>query len=256
MKWRDHIKKLIESSTDKKGMYIVEASIILPVFIISMIMVISIIPVISTCENMVFSAADELRLDSVRAAFSEKITPIPVSLYARVVSENDGISSFFIDSYRVGVKKNNIDDLIELKFSARFKRGISLIPVNGIKFTSNLTSRAFTGSTHVVGDNADDSVVYIYPEDGEKYHKKGCRYLEAHCHQTILTQEIMEKYRACPLCKAGYAHAGQAVFLFERSGEVYHTPECRQVEKEKYYTETTRSSAERAGYSACSVCGG
>ena len=237
-------------------MYIVEASIIMPLFIAAMVMVISIIPVISICENIVFSASDELRLASISAAFNKNVSTLPPLLYTRVISENRGISSFTVDSYRTGMEKNGIEDLMSVGFSARFRNGISLIPVNGIKFTGNLTSRAFTGSTHTVGDEIDDTVVYIYPEDGERYHKKGCRYLEAHCHMTMLTQDIMDQYRACPLCSAKQAHIGQAVFLFERAGEAYHTPECRQVQKEKYYTETTRSSAERAGYTACSVCGG
>ena len=73
---------------------------------------------------------------------------------------------------------------------------------------------------------------------------------------TILTDELMMKYHACPLCDANRAHIGQTVICFERAGEAYHLPDCRQVEKEKYYTETTRSSAERAGYTPCSVCGG
>ena len=253
---KDLISRMTRGYVNRRGMYIVEAAIVLPVFIVSMVMVISVIPVISTCENIVFSAADELRLDSARAAFTDKVTAYPIALYTRVNSENRGISSFSVDSYRTGVSGNGIDDLIKTSFSARFRRGISLIAVNGIKFTGNLTCRAFTGTVHTVGDEVDDTIVYIYPEDGEKYHKKGCRYLEAHCHQTVLTQEIMARYRACPLCDAGKAHVGQTVFLFERAGEVYHMPECRQVEKEKYYTETTRSSAERSGYTACSVCGG
>ena len=264
MKWKGHIAEIgrviayhvHKRLRDDRGMYIVEASIILPLFIASMVMVISIIPVILTCENIVFSCADELRLDAARSAFAGSHIAFPAAATARVLSENRGISTFMVTSYRNGVSENDIDDLIKTRFTARFRNGISLIPVNGIKFTGNITARAYTGSYHKVGDDYDGTIVYIFPERGEKYHKKGCRYLEAHCHMTTLSDEVMMKYHACPLCDAGRAHIGRQIVVFERAGEAYHLPGCRQVEKEKYYTETIKSSAERAGYSPCSVCGG
>lgn len=241
---------------NRKGMYIVEASVILPLFIAAMVMVISIIPLITTCENVVFSAADEMRLESAKAGIGGTGVLLPVSISARVQSENTGISTFSVNSYRTGVTRNGIDDLICMRFTARLNGRSSLIAVNGISFKGNLTSRAFTGSVHTVSDDVDETIVYIFPEDGVRFHRKGCRYLEAHCHLAVLSQDLMDKYHPCPLCGASRSHIGDTVFYFERAGEAYHTPGCRQVEKEKYYTETTRSSAERAGYSACSVCGG
>ena len=237
-------------------MYIVEASVILPVFIVSMIMITGIIPVITVCENVVCSVADELRLDTAKAAFSSGRTGFIVRATSRILSENRGISTFKVNSYRRGVSENGIDDLMAVQFSAGFKSSMSLISVNGIMFRGNLIARAFTGTYHTVGEGYDDTVVYIFPEDGKKYHAEGCRYLSAHCHMTILSDDLMTKYHACPLCGARRAHIGDTVICFERSGEAYHTPDCRQVEKEKYFTETIRSSAERAGYTPCSVCGG
>lgn len=241
---------------NRKGMYIVEASVILPLFIASMVMVISIIPLITTCENVVYSIADEMRLESAKVGVGGTGALLPVAAAARVQSENSGISTFAVNSYRTKVTRNGIDDLLCLSFTARFSRSISPITVNGISFKGNLTSRAFTGSVHTVSGDTDETIVYVFPQDGVRYHSKGCRYLEAHCHLAVLSLELMNKYHACPLCGASRSHVGDTVFYFERAGEAYHTPGCRQVEKEKYYTETTKSSAERAGYSACSVCGG
>ena len=241
---------------NKRGMYIVEASIILPLFICSMVMVISIIPLISTCENIVYSVADEMRLEAGKAGVGIRPVLLPAAAAGRVRSENSGISTFSVSSYRTGVTRNGIDDLMCLSFRARLGGGSSLIAVNGITFNGNLVSRAFTGSVHTVSGATDESVVYIFPQDGVRFHSRGCRYLEAHCHMTVLSQNLMERYHACPLCGAAAAHIGDTVFYFERAGEAYHKPGCRQVEREKYYTETTRSSAERAGYTPCSVCSG
>jgi len=71
-----------------------------------------------------------------------------------------------------------------------------------------------------------------------------------------LSDEVKAEYRPCPLCGAKRAENGTPVFCFDASGEAYHTGTCRSVEKDKYYTETTKAQAEQAGYTPCSVCGG
>lgn len=240
----------------KKGMYIVEASIIFPLFIVSMVIITGIIPVVSVCENVVCSASDELRFEAAKAPFGGSGADYIVRVSGRILSENRRLSMFILNSYRHGISENGIDDLMHVRFSAGFRNGISLIAVNSIVFKGDLMARAFTGTYHKVGDGYDDTVVYIFPQDGRKYHSKGCRYLTAHCHMTVLSDALMTRFHACPLCRAGHAHIGETVICFERAGEAYHMPDCRQVEKEKYYTETIRSSAERAGYTPCSVCGG
>ena len=150
-------------------MYIVEASVILPVFIVSMIMITGIIPVITVCENVVCSVADELRLDTAKAAFSSGRTGFIVRATSRILSENRGISTFKVNSYRREVSENGIDDLMAVQFSAGFKSSMSLISVNGIMFRGNLMARAFTGTYHTVGEGYDDTVVYVFPQDGRRY---------------------------------------------------------------------------------------
>ena len=63
----------------KRGSYIVEATIVVPVFILAVLMLISIIPIAASCENVIFSSADELRLESVKSAFRKNRAALPVS---------------------------------------------------------------------------------------------------------------------------------------------------------------------------------
>lgn len=42
---------------DKRGSYILEAVIVMPVFIAAVVALMSLVPVAATCENMVFAAA-------------------------------------------------------------------------------------------------------------------------------------------------------------------------------------------------------
>lgn len=46
-----------------------EAVIIVPVFIISVLMLITIIPIMAGCENVTFSVCDELHGESVKSGF-------------------------------------------------------------------------------------------------------------------------------------------------------------------------------------------
>lgn len=239
---------------NKKGTYILEATIIFPVFVAALSIMISIIPLIAACENIVFSVADEIRLDAVEAAFIKEKISFPVLVTARVRQENKRLSNFRVTGYKRLYRANEIDDLIFATFKAGFDSRITLIPVGTASFEGALMARAYTGTTHEVTDD-DGKIVYIFPERGTKYHAAGCRHLESHCRLTILTSEIKTKYRECPLCDPG-SITGVNVFVFESAGEAYHKASCRSVEKEKYYIETTRGSAKESGYSACSVCGG
>ena len=61
----------------KRGSYIVEAAVIVPVFIVAVLMLIAIVPAMATCENTVFSAVDELRLESIKSAFRKNPAAVP-----------------------------------------------------------------------------------------------------------------------------------------------------------------------------------
>ena len=66
---------------NKKGSYIVEAAVILPAFIITMLLLIGIIPTIRTWENMNFGIAEELRLEMAKKVIVK--TPASLPLMAK-----------------------------------------------------------------------------------------------------------------------------------------------------------------------------
>ena len=99
----------------------------------------------------------------------------------------------------------------------------------------------------------DGGVVCVFPNSGEKYHSRDCRYVSSHTREEKLTAGIRKKYDPCPMCGAREAEYGETVCLFQY-GNSYHTSSCTSVNK--YVIEMSLRDAQSKGYSACSVCGG
>ncbi len=90
----------LTKSLDKRGSYILEAVIVMPVFIAAVVALMSLVPVAATCENMVFAAADEMRLESVKSAFRQNRLALPSLAKQRIRRENPKISSYQTVFYR------------------------------------------------------------------------------------------------------------------------------------------------------------
>lgn len=253
-------KRAIRSN--KRGSYIVEAAIVVPIFIMAVIMLISIIPIIATCENITFSAADEMHFEDAKSAFRKNPAAYPLSLKARESLENKRMKAFHVTGYNYLYGENGISDLIAVSFKATFSEKNPIGLFSSVRFSGHLVSRAFTGSYYndqpesrsEFEKNKDSELVYIFPNWGYKYHNKNCSYVKANCHLVYLSQDVRNKYHPCPLCNAGKAELGTPVFCFENSGEAYHLGNCSSVDK--YYVEIEKDDAVKKGYTPCSKCGG
>jgi len=254
-----HGKRHLKSG--KKGSYIVEATIVMPIFIAAVIALMSIVPMIASCENLIFSTADEMRLESVKSAFRKNPAALPLLLKDRATGENKKMDSFQILRYRYLYKDNEIEDLFTIQFRGRFSQNSPAAVFDSAIFEATVTARAFTGKLHKrppdVGEdlNEEDEIkVYIFPEWGKRYHGKSCTYVKAACQMIYLSQNTKKEYRPCSLCNASSAQIGSPVFCFQNSGEVYHLSSCRIVKR--YYVETSKSRARSKGYTPCAKCGG
>lgn len=251
---REERKKEPSMWRDRRGMYIVEACIVMPVFIAAVLIMIQIIPVLSTCEDVTYSVADEMQLEGIKSCFREERGALPASVMLRGRNGRKSAGDLRITSYRYLYQEGEQEDLISLGYEIDFHRAIAFYRFRKVRFRSRVTSRAFTGSIHEVPGGSGGRRVYIFPERGEKYHSEDCRYVRANYRETYLTQEVKRKYHACPLCKSGGLRIGESVVLFERAGEAYHRKNCRSVDR--CYIETTQKEAVDHGYHACSICGG
>ncbi len=241
----------------RRGSYIVEAVIVVPVFIAAVLMLISIIPAAAVCENIVFSSADELRLEMFKSAFRKNPAALPANAAYRIRAENPKLRFYQIRGFRYLYREEGIEDLIRMDFRAVIKEENPFDFYSSVIFDGSLAGRAFTGKLHreTPGRGTEErQIVYIFPEWGKRYHRKQCTYVQSNCRLVYLSQETKKKYMPCKLCEARSAQIGTPVFCFTDSGRAYHTADCRTVDK--YYTEMEKADALEKGYTPCEKCGG
>lgn len=243
----------------KQGSYLVEAVIVVPIFILAVLALISMIPVTAACERMIFATTDEMRLESAKSAFRKNPAALPPLLAHRITEENREVTDYDTTYYRYLYEKNGIEDLFSISFRSFLQEKNTLGLFDHIEFQAKVTARAFTGKLHRKPPNGaqeedEDKTVYVFPEWGMKYHQRQCTYVRANCQMVYLSQKTKRQYAPCKLCKAGSAPIGSPVFCFNQNGQVYHLAECRTVDR--YYVEMDKHSAVEKGYRPCSKCGG
>ena len=242
---------------NKRGGYLVEAAMILPIFILAVLMLMSSVPVLSTGENAMFSIVDEMRLESVKSAFRQNSYVLPLKVKGRVYTENTRVSSLPKVSCHYLYRENDISDLITVRYQIFCEGNDPLGLFLKTEFEGKITARAFTGTLHKhtpAGSDAETKMVYIFPEWGTRYHNGSCTYIKGSCQMVYLTKETKKDYKPCNLCDAKSAQIGSPVFCFLRYGEAYHLASCRQVKR--YYIQIDKKKAEQQGYEPCLKCGG
>lgn len=246
----------------KRGSILVEAALVLPLFILSMVMLASLIPVTGICENIMFSACDEMRKEGIKAVLVKNPAGFDLSTENRIKRENREVTRCSLSAFPYMYGKQGIKDLITLKGTVLIEKH-SLFNLYGKKeYDLHLTGRAFTGQKENMRPmarseferNGDAEPVCVFPDYGEKYHKKSCSYVKASCRRTFLNDKVKRKYRPCKLCHSEEAEEGSPVYVFSGEGEHYHLGSCKQVERS--FIEMEKREAEEKGYTPCYKCGG
>lgn len=244
---------------NKRGSYIVEAAIVLPFFIILFVMLIWFIPMIRTAEEATFIMSDEMALESLESNFIKDPFTAPILAEKRILSYKGGFDTFIISPAGYMYTEGKLDKLISLKYFGIFNGNNDLLNINSVKFKGKITCRAFVGDERKGGGggkelfnkNEQYEEVYIFPENGECYHKKNCKYLKSAYESHFLSGKIKKHYKPCKICNSKNAVYGQMIFYFP-DGKSYHLPNCKAVDK--YYIKIDKKDAEKRGYRPCSYC--
>lgn len=211
-----NLKKLIRS---RKGSYIVEAALTLPVFVVCVTALALIVNIIAICENICFATAEELHEISLASYWEQTENVLPVYDFIverRVREDNPRLTKFKVTNLDYLYSDGNIDDLIGISTRADFKTEHPLGINGGIGFEQEIIARGFTG-TRQRGRPLNEAefqqsgisrTVVVFPKFGIRYHIPGCRYVR----------------------------------------QEYEGEECR--------LEMEAEDAERKGYTPCQVCGG
>ena len=251
----------LRTHTNKKGSYIIEAAITLPVFLIAVIVMSSIILMYACIEDCNFIAANELRRGAAEAVIADTSLAIPYRIRKEIEEKHPQIESARLNEAGRRISRWGMDELLTIDYTLRLRTNNPL----GIKavadYDLSLVTRAYVGKERDVGNMSadefsdEDSVpVYIFPKRGEKYHSEGCGFLKAASRSGTLTASMKKQYKSCPICHSGRAEIGSLVYYFPARGEDYHLPGCASLQRN--YIEIERSVAIERGYTACSKCGG
>ena len=198
---------------NKKGSYTVEASLTLPVFILSVVSLALIIVIISICENIVFVSSITINEIDRQAKYDKIGLLTEQTLKHQVLSQNEKINSYNITNVDYLYYSDDIEDLIAIDSSVDFKV-VNPIGINGrTTFELGILSRGYTGKEETcpcvpVDEFKTDCKyreVIIFPKYGMKYHTDGCvilkRYADDDNWIRINSEDAIRKgYEPCKLC--------------------------------------------------------
>ena len=189
----EHRDKIVH---DRKGSYLVEASMTLPVLILCICAMALLIHVIAICENIGFSTAEALHLRQ------------------KILKENPRITKFTVKKFRYLYEENGISDLIRLQTEADFTVENPVGIRGKINFQETLIARGFTGkqengkglSAEDFARNENSQKVWIFPKYGLRYHKASCRYVRDYSGGTEYQMELEAEdaksrgFTPCTIC--------------------------------------------------------
>lgn len=250
----------LKTVTNKRGSYILEASIVLPIFLVAVIVMCSIILMYQTIENANFILGTELRRGAAEAIYTDSSILIPPRIETRIKGNGSRVSKLTIADYSYRANRLEQDELIAIKYIMQMKADNPFDLATEANYELSLVTRAYVGKERELDSMsieemlADGSAVYIFPKRGEKYHSQGCSFLKAASVSSPLTKTIKSKYDACPVCHSSKAMLGALIYYFPQDGESYHLPGCPTLERN--YIELEKRVAVKRGYTACSKCGG
>lgn len=251
----------LKTHTNKKGSYIIEAALTLPVFLIAVIVMSSIILMYACIEDCNFIAANELRRGAAEAVIADTSIAVPYRIRKEIEEKHSQVGSARLKDAGFRTSRWGIDELISVEYTLRLRTNNPLGINAAADYELSLVTRAYVGRERNEGNMpaeefADEGSepVFIFPKRGEKYHSGGCAFLKAASRSGTLTGSIKKKYKSCPLCHSGRADTGSLIYYFPAAGEDYHLPGCPSLQRN--YIEIEKSVAIERGYSACSKCGG
>ncbi len=155
----------------------------------------------------------------------------------------------------------NTDYLIEAVSMSKVRVPFSIRFISDMVLTQRVVARSWVGTEKIsrpmgfnemAEEGEKEKIVYVFPRAGERYHEKSCLLVSNYPTLKILTNAIKNKFRPCKLCDAGQLDIGSSVFIFEESGEVYHSENCVLVDK--YVIPMDLKEAENQGYTPCKKC--
>ncbi|MDD4389624.1 MAG: hypothetical protein PHW03_02350 [Eubacteriales bacterium] len=247
------------SKNTKKGYIAVEASILLPLFLVAIIAIGWLMKAATHEESVGFIAMNEGRRVAMTAYNTEFNPLFPVTLIYNIKQNSKGTESIAVKNYRYLYTSHGIDNLIH--FTVKYEADAKLpFYTAAVSPKMNFTLRAFRGldssgaASYEELEKEEESIeVWVFPRYGERYHSEDCSSIKVYPVKKILSSKVRKSYDACRMCKSKNIADGSAVYCFSVGGS-YHSGKCSTVDK--YVIKMEREDAQSRGYTPCMKCGG
>ena len=188
--------------TDKKGSYMVEASMCLPVFILVFVALALVVNIIASCEEMVFRQCSLI---------------YDMDMKAPQILTNPGREGYRVLDFDYLYSDGRTEDLISLDSRSDFEVKNPIGILGRIEFRLNILSRGYTGALQHSGklteeefsDGSGSCKVVIFPKYGIRFHAEGCRYVKMDFRGEEIKIEIEKRdaelkgYTPCLVCGGG-----------------------------------------------------
>ena len=199
---------------NKKGGYIVEAAISLPVLIIAVCSLILTISISMICEGICFSTV-ESTIDYIRKPYQNILSvSLCKKIEKEVLSDEDQLTDFKVTKVEYTTLDGDEQEYIGLEAEGKFSV-VNPIGIDGkITFTEHILARPMTGQKQT-GDvlkeedflgNGQSKKVFVFPKYGEKYHTKDCYYVKRAKKEVVCKLEMekfdagLKDYEPCLVC--------------------------------------------------------
>ena len=252
--------KYIKDMNNSRGFYTVEAAIFLPLVILAVMSLGFVIKADSLWEGCMHKVYDECAYS--QSASGSGISRITSGARIYKSTERNKDMNFtltgcvFSYSDRTHTNLNRLTPrlYVNAKFPLEFG--------HNHKYSKKVKYRDFVGlkynrpsmGAEGLETDATSSPVWVFPQSGEKYHRKGCTYVTATVHSCTLSASVKKKYSPCHTCNSQSVPSGSIVFCFNGEDTCYHRGSCRSINRHTVTIDKTE--AEKKGYTPCSKCGG
>lgn len=255
------IRERASLCTSLRGSLTVEASFVLPLFLLAMISFLFFIELIRT-ERQVQDAMTRTGMAMAQYAYETDLTSIYAHTKILSYLEQDGWNAACVRGGKAGLsclfsETLNDKEQVDLVVTYHMRLPCNIFRLPDIPMAQRVCCRAWTGYKPEDEDDTAEEVVYV-TETGTVYHKSlECTYIRLSIRTVSiagipgLRNEDGGKYYLCEQCGGGKI-AGGMVYI-TNAGNRYHTSlTCSGLKRGIM----TIPISQAGGYRPCSRCGG
>lgn len=252
----------IEQFKKNEGSIIIEAAIILPLFILAMLSLATLIRMVDVEESLMNAYAKEAACIA-KHAYADTASPIDRDIARRIKNAGCGpAKNICLENFNFFYQDRGIDGLISGDLCCDILIPLPLNFIRTSEFQERLLYRAFIGAEcygpslgfECMEEKQESDIVYVFPKAGKRFHDRDCSYIAVCPTEATLSKRIKREFSPCKICRPEILPFGSKVYCFYRTGKAYHRGSCPLVDR--YVIPMEKSDAIAKGYSPCQKCKG